>query len=225
MVPCEDCSAGRVHFLDEDDLDAHAMSVHWCQDCVATHRQPAPFASYRELQEHILCGCASLSGLASRTRGMSIYDSSTSSHNIRKRFLPESFEGHQYAGLSTEFNPNDGSNATHHKRNNWSVGSSVDLAGGALDPRSRGSSRGSGRGSGLGLDEELFDAESLRPDPRQQQHEPRSQPDHCYYFDVVVPGSQIFEESEVMGAATTICLEAAAQILRGRSVSKELCDT
>ena len=197
LYECDDCSSGRVLFLDEEDLDAHAMSVHWCQECVSAHRQPAPFSSYRELQEHILCGCASLSGLASRTRGMSIYDTSSSSHNIRKRFLPESFEGHQYAGLSTEFNPNDGSNATRHKRNNWSVGSSVDLASGAATTPAPASDLG---------------ADGQPP------------PDHCYFFDVVVPGSEIFEEDEVMGAATTICLEAAAQILRGRLVSKQLCD-
>eukprot|EP00946_MAST-07B_sp_MAST-7B-sp1_P001617 g1617.t1 len=199
-VECEDCPHGGAHFLDDEDLDAHAMSVHWCQECVAAHRQPAPFASYRELQEHIICGCESVSSLASRTRGMSIMDTSTSSHNIRKRFLPETFEGHQFAGLSTEF-VNDGSPVTHRKRNNWSVGSSVDLA--------KLSSGAAG--------------EEQRIEQGERQLE-RAPPDHCYYFDVVVPGSQIFEEDEITGAATTVCLEAAVQILRGRSVSKELCD-
>ena len=141
--------------------------------------------------EHIICRCESVSSLAPH-RGMSIMDTSTSSHNIRKRFLPETFEGRS-VGLSTEF-VSDGSPVTHRKRNNWSVGKRgpCKTSSGVLvrsSPLSKGASTGA------------------------------APPDHCYYFDVVVQG-QIFEEGEITGAATTVCLEAAVQILRGRSVSK-----
>ena len=97
---CNDCSE-ELHFLSEEDLDAHQFSIHWCMDCVNADRQLDPFVSYDIKQNHILCEC-STSKLAGRTRGMSTYDSSTSSANIRKRFLPDAFEGHHIIGLSSD---------------------------------------------------------------------------------------------------------------------------
>ena len=98
---CSDC-AEEIHFKCEEDLDAHQLSIHWCIACTDLNLQNNPFLSYEDKQNHIISSCSSTAQLAGRTRGMSNYDSSTSSANIRKRFLPESFEGHHIIGLSSE---------------------------------------------------------------------------------------------------------------------------
>ena len=101
-VVCNDCSGEPLVFSCEEDLDAHQLSVHWCMECVNSDHQADPFSSYEILQTHILCTCSTTSKIAGRTRGMSTYDSSTSSANMRKRFLPSSFEGHHSVGLTSD---------------------------------------------------------------------------------------------------------------------------
>ena len=105
---CEDCPE-PLHFASEEDLDHHQLSIHWCLECVAVDQQDQPFLSYEHKQNHVSCECSSTAKLAGRTRGMSTYDSSTS-QAIRKRFLPESFEGHHIVGLSSD--------AIHHTMSN-----------------------------------------------------------------------------------------------------------
>jgi hypothetical protein len=98
---CHDCSE-PLHFMSEEDLDAHQLSVHWCLPCVQIDNQSEPFPNYGKKQNHIICACSSTSQLAGRTRGMSIYDSSTSSANMRKKFMPETFDGHHLAGITSD---------------------------------------------------------------------------------------------------------------------------
>ena len=170
---CYDCQ-DPIHFYSEDDLDSHQLSIHWCLECVKSDQQCEPFISYISKQNHIICECSSTSKLAHRTRGMSTYDSSTSSANIRKRFLPETFDGHHLAGLSND-----------------------DICKKTFD------------------NARLTFAGKLDVGVH-----------HRYYFDIAVPGNctENYTPDDIMGCAVTCCFEAALHLLRGETVTTELCD-
>ncbi len=222
-IGCPTCCArgdgdDGCYFHSEADLDAHAFSVHWCRECADALLQQNPFPDFLGYQTHVLTDCKfSTSRLAGRTRGLSIYDVSDSSANIRRQYMPDTFEGHHIVGLASEGINNEVSSS---RLTFGGGGGSANAPPAAPAAPAAAAAAAAALAAATGGDA----SSTAVPLPSDSLFRQEEVLEHHYYFDMAVPGRSEFHEAEVNGVAVTCCFEAALQLLRGRPVNSELCD-